>query len=112
MIRTSTVVIVLLLPASMLAQPAAPKPEIPFGGTDFKHSYAAGKLLLAGENPYDYEKVGETQRALGSGDEPQVPYGPPTSLLPFIPLGRLDFPTAVHIQLGLNIALLAASGCL
>jgi hypothetical protein len=112
MIRTLSALIALVIAAPLFAQNAAAKPEIPFGGTDFKQYYATSRLLQAGENPYDYAKVGEIQQGLGAEGEPQVPYGPPTSLLPFIPLGGLDFPTAVRIQLGLNIALLAASGCL
>jgi hypothetical protein len=94
----------------LLAADGPPRPAIPFGGTDFKQYYATSQLLLRGENPYDADKVGEIQRALGAEGEPQVPYGPPTSLLPFIPLGNFDFATAVRLQLLMNVALLVASG--
>ena len=56
--------------------------SIPFGGTDFKQYYTTSRLLLQGDNPYDYARAGIIQRALGERGDIQVPYGPPTSLLP------------------------------
>jgi hypothetical protein len=86
-----------------------PPPNIPFGGPDYKQYYASSKLILSGMNPYDHEAVWKIQKPLGAV-EVQVPYGPPTSLLPFILLGYLDFPTAIQVQLILNVCLLVLSG--
>lgn len=85
---------------------AAKTSTIPFGGTDFKQYYTTSKLILEGHNPYDYERAGVIQRALGETGDIQVPYGPPTSLLPFIPMGWVDFLTAIQIQFVLNISML------
>jgi hypothetical protein len=84
-------------------------PSIPFGGTDFKQYYTTSRLLREGHNPYDYDRAGPLQKELGNRGETQVPYGPPTSLLPFIPLGWVDFTTAIQIQLGLNLVMLCLS---
>lgn len=82
---------------------------IPFGGTDFKQYYTTSRLIIEGQNPYDYERAGVIQRALGENKEIQIPYGPPTSLLPFIPLGWVDFLTAIQIQFVLNVTMLVVS---
>lgn len=79
---------------------------IPFGGTDFKQYYTTSRLILNGHNPYDYDRAGVIQRALGEEGDIQVPYGPPTSLLPFIPMGWVDFLTAIQIQFVLNVSML------
>ncbi len=86
-----------------------PTTTIPFGGTDFKQYYTTSRLILEGHNPYDYEKAGVIQRALGEKGATQVPYGPPTSLLPFIPMGWVDFLTAIQIQFALNVGMLVVS---
>lgn len=85
---------------------------LPFGATDFKQYYTASRLLLAGHNPYDYGLAAALQQQLGAAGAVQVPYGPPTSLLPFVPFGLVEFGAAVHWQLILNIAMLALSGAL
>lgn len=85
------------------------EPSIPFGGADFKQYYTTSRLILDGENPYDYEKAGDLQRSLGNRGDTQVPYGPPTSLLPFIPLGWVSFQTAIQLQLVLNLTMLMVS---
>ncbi|HQR06185.1 MAG TPA: glycosyltransferase family 87 protein [Gemmatales bacterium] len=96
-----------LLPMESPAQvPVAQEAGIPFGGTDFKQYYTTSRLLLEGHNPYDYEWAGVIQRALGEKGDVQVPYGPPTSLLPFIPMGWVDFLTAIQIQFVLNVSML------
>ena len=78
----------LLLPIEGPTPPqTADSPSIPFGGSDFKQYYTTSRLLLEGHNPYDYQRAGELQRVLGNKGDIQVPYGPPTSLLPFIPMG-------------------------
>lgn len=87
------------------ASPLAPS-AIPFGGTDFKQYYTTSRLLLEGKNPYDYELAGVIQRGLGETGDIQVPYGPPTCLLPFIPMGWFDFLTAIQIQFVLNVGML------
>lgn len=87
----------------------SPEATIPFGGTDFKQYYTTSRLILEGSNPYDYGKAGKIQRELGEKGATQVPYGPPTSLLPFIPMGWVDFLTAIQIQFGLNVGMLVIS---
>jgi hypothetical protein len=99
--------IVGLLLISLLAPKG--EPNIPFGGTDFKQYYTTSRLILKGQNPYDYDKAGDLQQSLGYQGEPQVPYGPPTSLLPFIPLGWVSFPIAIQMQLVLNLTMLMVS---
>jgi hypothetical protein len=84
------------------------KPKLPFGGTDFKQYYATSKLIVDGHNPYDHARAWQIQEPLGA-NEVQVPYGPPTSLLPFIPLGWLDFPTAVQVFFMVNVAMMVIS---
>lgn len=97
----------LLLPVDGPVQPpVAQEGGIPFGGTDFKQYYTTSRLILEGYNPYDYERAGVIQRALGEKGDIQVPYGPPTSLLPFIPIGWVDFVTAIQIQFVLNVSML------
>lgn len=97
----------LLIPVDGIAQaPVVQEGGIPFGGTDFKQYYTTSRLILEGHNPYDYERAGVIQRALGEKGDTQVPYGPPTSLLPFIPMGWVDFLTAIQIQFVLNVSML------
>jgi hypothetical protein len=96
----------LLLAVTVLIAPD--KPHIPFGGPDFKQYYASCKQIVQGRNPYDPAGVWRIQQALGA-DAVQVPYGPPTSLLPFIPLGWLDFVTAVQTFFVVNIILMVLS---
>lgn len=96
---------------SPVDEPAARpnEPTIPFGGTDFKQYYTTSRLILEGHNPYDYTQAGLIQRALGEKGEIQVPYGPPTSLFPFIPMGWLDFLTAIQVQFVVNVSMIVVS---
>lgn len=93
----------LILAASFMF--AGEKPKIPFGGADLKQYYASAKQVVEGRNPYDSAEVWRIQQALGA-EEVQVPYGPPSSLLPFIPLGWLDFPSAVQSFFIVNVILM------
>lgn len=99
----------LLVDAPEQTKGSTSESKIPFGGTDFKQYYTTSLLILQGHNPYDYERAGVIQRKLGSTGETQVPYGPPTSLLPFIPLGWLDFMTAIQVQFVVNVSMLVIS---
>lgn len=99
----------LILITLLLQSDANHKQVIPFGGTDFKQYFATSKLIIQGHNPYDYDKVGMIQHQLGYAGEPQVPYGPPTSLLFFIPLGWFDFQTAIQVNFALNLVMLIGS---
>ncbi|MBL8824528.1 MAG: DUF2029 domain-containing protein [Planctomycetia bacterium] len=109
LVITASLLVCWCLPADENATPTAQEVTIPFGGTDFKQYYTTSRLILEGSNPYDYDKAGKIQRELGEKGATQVPYGPPTSLLPFIPLGWVDFLTAIQIQLGLNVGMLVIS---
>jgi hypothetical protein len=102
----ATLLLLMLLPRASLAR------DLPFGGTDFKQYYTTSKQILDGKNPYDYSDAERIQRQLGSEGEAQVPYGPPTSLLPFIPLGWLDYHDAVQVQLILNCLMMIFSAFL
>jgi len=100
----------LVLPREEPAPPqAVESPTIPFGGTDFKQYYTASRFILEGHNPYDYEQAEVFQRTLGHHGPGQLPYGPPTSILPFIFMGWFDFLTAIQIQSVLNASLLVIS---
>lgn len=104
--QSTVFLIVLLFPTWSSAK------ELPFGGTDFKQYYTTSKQILSGNNPYDYVQAEVIQRRLGSTGDVQVPYGPPTSLLPFIPFGWLDYPDAVQVQLILNSLMMIFSAFL
>lgn len=93
-------------PASAKAQEST---KIPFGGTDFKQYYTASRLIVEGLSPYNIHRAEVLQRALGNQGPAQLPYGPPTTLLPFIPMGWFDFTTSIQIQFVLNVSLLVIS---
>jgi len=98
----------LFLPDLDTAPRTPDRPPMPFGGPDFKQYYATSRLLVERRNPYNQKDVWEIQEPLGAA-ESQVPYGPPTSLLPFILLGWLDFPTACQVFFVANIVMMVVS---
>ena len=69
---------------------------------DFIEYWAAGQLLIHGENPYDSGATLQIQREVGlEGDEPQITFSPPIALCMVLPLGF------VSPKIGLALWLLA-----
>ncbi len=74
---------------------------------DFIEYWAAGQLLIHGENPYDSGATLQIQREVGlEGDEPQITFSPPIALCMVLPLGF------VSPKIGLALWLLALIGSL
>lgn len=86
----------------------SPPPELGWGGTDFVQFYAAARLLGSGANPYDEPRAAAIQVAVGHFHGLKT-YNPPTSFLPYLALGLLDYPAAVKANLLLNALLLLGS---
>jgi hypothetical protein len=61
---------------------------------DFVEYWAAGRLTLQGENPYDIDRMEQFQRAAGRTDEGILMWNPPWTLPFVLPLGLLDVRTA------------------
>src|SRR5438477_8868221 len=61
---------------------------------DFVEYWAAGRLTLQGENPYDIERMEQMQREAGRSDEGILMWNPPWTLPLVLPLGLLDVRTA------------------
>src|ERR1035437_7196419 len=60
-------------------------------GRDSIHYWAAGKLLVHGQNPYSVPSVLALQRSQGlKGDKPLMMRPPPWSAWMVLPLGLLD----------------------
>lgn len=74
-------------------------------GKDFRGYYAAADVLMAGENPYDYDLVAQVllQVTGEMGNNPY--YYPPWFLWIFVPLTLLSFPIARVVWMALNYAL-------
>jgi hypothetical protein len=91
-----------------------PRPTIPWGGWDFKQYYAVSQLLREGKSPYDHAGHAAIQHGLGvpETEPPQVPYGPPTTLLPYWWPSYFDYPTAVKVNIGLNAFLVVVCAAL
>lgn len=56
---------------------------------DFVEYWAAGKLLAAGENPYDPARIKELEEESGREEEPILMWNPPWALPFVLPLGWL-----------------------
>ncbi|MBY0230435.1 MAG: DUF2029 domain-containing protein [Gemmataceae bacterium] len=79
---------------------------------DFVEYWAAGRLLVAGENPYDAEAVAELEKQAGRADDAILMWNPPW-VLPFAaPIGPPDPRTGRALWLAVQLAalLLAADG--
>src|SRR5262245_49181836 len=61
---------------------------------DFVEYWAAGRLLLGGQNPYDADLVHELERQVGRTDEGILMWNPPWSLPLVLPLGLMGVRTA------------------
>jgi len=82
-----------------LNSPAVPRP------IDFLQVWAAGRLHLAGENPYDPVRMLELQRANRLPDDrASMMWNPPWALALVMPLGALPVNAAQVLWLGLLFA--------
>jgi hypothetical protein len=69
---------------------------------DFVEYWAAGRLTLRGENPYDIDRMEQLQREAGRTDEGILMWNPPWTLPLVLPFGLLDVRTAHLVWLGLH----------
>ncbi len=76
---------------------------------DFVQYWAAARLTVAGENPYDPERMEELERSVGRADEGILMWAPPWALGLVLPLGLFDCRTA-HV-LWLLFHLVVVVGC-
>lgn len=68
--------------------------------------WAAAKLTLNGENPYDLERVTQLERQAGRPTEPVLMYNPPWTLPFVLPLGYLDPRTAQTVWQAIHLLIL------
>lgn len=77
---------------------------------DFSHYWAAGRLALHGENPYDPVNIQSLRNQItGSATkyaEVPIAWTPPWSLLILIPLGALPYPLARLLWLLISISII------
>jgi hypothetical protein len=74
---------------------------------DFVEYWAAGRLNVHGENPYDPERILQLEREAGRGSEGILMWNPPWTLPLVMPLGLLPCRTAHLLWLALHFAVLA-----
>jgi hypothetical protein len=96
-------VAVLLLAGQLVLSPKA-LTALPM--YDFVEYWAAARLTLQGENPYDIERIEQLQRETGRGDEGILMWNPPWTLPFVLPLGLLDVRVAHLAWLGLHFLVL------
>jgi hypothetical protein len=72
---------------------------------DFVEYWAAGRLNVHGDNPYDPQRVHELERATGRTSEGVLMWNPPWTLPLVMPLGLLDCRTAHWLWLCLHFAI-------
>ncbi|MEW5979809.1 MAG: glycosyltransferase family 87 protein [Acidobacteriota bacterium] len=72
---------------------------------DFVAYWSAGRLLLEGQNPYDYKLLSGTQQSVGWNEKPHVMLYPPWALILFLPFGAADYPVARFVWLGVSLGL-------
>ncbi len=77
---------------------------------DFVEYWAAGRLNLHGENPYDPARVEELERSVGVDSEAILMWNPPWTLPLVMPLGLLDCGVARLLWMCLHLAVLI--GCI
>src|SRR5689334_20408564 len=95
------------LGAKYLNSPAVPRP------IDFLQVWAAGRLHLAGENPYDPVRMLELQRANRLPDDrASMMWNPPWALALVMPLGALPINAAQVVWLAILFASLVGSALL
>jgi hypothetical protein len=76
---------------------------------DFVEYWAAGRLIVRGENPYDPARMEELERAAGRQADGILMWNPPWALALVMPLGLLECRAAHPVWLLLNLAVLL--GC-
>lgn len=90
---------------TLLANPAIWPPD------DFVEYWAAARLTLAGQNPYDPALLLPQQRAAGRDtNEAVMMWNPPWSLAVVLPLGVLDARTAQLLWFAVNLAAVGFCG--
>jgi hypothetical protein len=80
--------------------------RIPSG--DFVEYWAAGRLVMAGGNPYDPEQVEQMERQAGREGDFILMWNPPWALTLVLPLGLLDFAAARSLWLVAGFLILGA----
>ncbi len=73
---------------------------------DFVEYWAAGRLIVGGENPYDLERMQEIERQVGRTDEGILMWNPPWVLPLVAPLGLLDVRAAHLIWMMLHLSVI------
>jgi glycosyl transferase family 87 len=73
---------------------------------DFVEYWAAGRLTLQGENPYDIDRMEQLQREAGRTDEGILMWNPPWTLPVVLPLALFDVRVARLVWLGLHLLVL------
>lgn len=74
---------------------------------DFVEYWAAGRLNLHAENPYDPERIQQLEREAGRTEDGILMWNPPWTLALVMPLGLLDVRTAHLLWLALQFAVVA-----
>lgn len=74
---------------------------------DFVEYWAAGRLNLHGENPYDPECIQQLEREAGRTDDGILMWNPPWTLPLVMPLGLLDVRMAHLLWLAMHLAVVA-----
>jgi hypothetical protein len=105
------VLLLILLTAAtllLLAQlGGSPRGLISLPLLDFVEYWAAGRLNVHGENPYNPERIQELEREAGRTSEGILMWNPPWTLPLVMPLGLLDCRAAHLLWLTLHFAVLA-----
>jgi hypothetical protein len=73
---------------------------------DFVEYWAAGRLIVAGEDPYDHERMQELESQAGRSDEGILMWNPPWVLPLVAPLGLLDVRAAHMLWMLLNLGVI------
>jgi hypothetical protein len=74
---------------------------------DFVEYWAAGRLNVHGDNPYEPERIQQLEREAGRTSDGILMWNPPWTLALVMPLGLLDVRTAHLLWLALQFAVLA-----
>jgi hypothetical protein len=83
------------------------------GSDDFVQYWAAGRLVLRGENPYDPEALFATEQAVGMPRPEAIRmWNPPWTLAVVLPVAALPFSVAIATWLLFQVGLLLGSGML